>query len=144
MNNLKKHAVNETGELHLCDADEELLYCNGDNNKPDKSKPIVAVIYGPGSKIYADANQKLQNASMERVRKKGKVKTTAEQSSADSAEFLSTITKGIKNLEEGVEMTTDKSILKDLYQDRELGFIADQVAKYSNEWGNFSKPSASS
>lgn len=139
MSNLKKHAVNTTGRLHLRGADEELLYADN-----QKKRPIVAVIYGPGSKEYQRAMTEQSNRAIDRLKKKGKQDTTPEESAKEKAEFLSDITHSIENLIGDEPVCTDKNLIKEQYLDQEIGFIVDQVAKHAGDWGNFKKPSAQS
>ena len=131
---IRKHAVAETGRLHLQDAAGAELF-------DDQGRPVVAVIYGPGSKQYARANAKRSNRAMERMRKKGKVEQTAEELAAENADFLADITADLENLSyDGLEGRAKHLAV---YKDLSIGFIADQVAKYGNDWANFSKPSTS-
>jgi hypothetical protein len=139
MSNLKKHAVSLTGRLHLRGADDELLYADDAHQKP-----MVAIVYGPGSKEYQAAQTEQSNRSVDLLRKKGKSAVTPEEAAEAKAKFLCAITQGIENLTDNEPVTTDKAVLKEHYEDPELGFIGDQIAKYANEWGNFKKPSAAS
>jgi hypothetical protein len=142
MSNLRKFAVSQTTRLHLRDASENLMYADGQDGKPDHSKPIAANLYGPASKEYAKAQSAQNNRLMNRLKQKGKVEQTAEQKSQEDADFLADITISFENLEPEKATTTDRAMIIAQYLDAEIGFVRDQVAKHVNDWSNFTKPSA--
>lgn len=129
---IKNFAVCATGRLHLRDADDELMYT-------DDGKEIAVNVYGPGSKQFAKAQAAQSNRAIDKFKKKGKADQTAEQKAAESAEFLSDITESFENVE--YDGLTGSALAIAVYSDITLGFIADQVAKYVNDWANFKKPS---
>jgi len=131
---IRKFAVEQTATLHLRDADDELMYADG-----DKAKPVILRMYGPGSKKYAEAQARQSNRLMDKLKRKGKSDQTAEQRAGESAEFLADCTQGGENLEYGE--LTGREMLIAIYADESIGFIADQAAKFINDWANFTKPS---
>lgn len=132
---IKKFAVEPTKKLHLRDASDELMYSNG-----DKSKPMVVNLFGPASKQFAKAKAAQSNKIVDRMKRKGKSSQSADQNIAETAEFLSGCTESWENVEyQGI--TETNALSHAIYSDPEIGFIADQVSKELNEWGNFTKPS---
>lgn len=142
MSNLRKFAVSQTTRLHLRDANDNLMYADGTDGKPDHDKPIAATLYGPASKEYAKATAAQSNRLMNRLKQKGKVEQSAEQKAQEDADFLADITVNFENLEPGKDVTTDRGTIVAQYLDTEIGFVRDQIAKHVNDWSNFTKPSA--
>lgn len=139
---IKKYAVLGTGRLHLRDSDDQLMYADGDDGKPDMSKPMAVNLYGPGSKQFAKAQSDQNNRITEQLRRKGKALRTAEQKAAEAAEFLADCTQSWENVDYGT--LTGEALSKAVYSDIEIGFIADQVNKHLNDWANFTKGSTTS
>jgi hypothetical protein len=132
---IRKLAVSPTAALHLRDAAGQLIYADG-----DAAKPVIAHLYGPGSKQYAQAQAEQNNRMMERMRAKGKVTITAEQKTQETAEMLAACTASVDNLQYGE--LAGAAAVQAMYADISIGFIADQVAKYIGDWENFTQPSA--
>ncbi len=149
---IRKKAVNTTGTLHLRDASEKLMY--QEKTLPDgkivddKDRPVRVNLYGPGSKQYARATTWQSNQFMNRVKKRGKTEQTPEERAEENATFLGMCTQSWENMEYG-EATSDDATTPEkqtalsmaIYQDQEIGFVADQVAGYIKEWSNFLKDS---
>lgn len=134
---IRKFAVEPTGRLHLRDANDELMYADG-----DLSKPMVINGYGPGSKNYANAQAGQQNRMIDKLKSKGKANQTAEQKANEVAEFLADCTVSFENIEHGGLTGRDLSMA--VYSDISIGFVAEQFNKWLGDWGNFSKGSATS
>lgn len=133
--NIKKFAVEPTKRLHLRDAADQLIYADD-----AKTLPMAVNLYGPGSKQYARAKAAQNAKIMEKLKRKGKIEQTAEQSAAETAEFLASCTMSWENVEyDQISETNALSIA--IYSDESIGFIADQVSKELGEWGNFTKAS---
>lgn len=136
---IKKFAVDPTSRLHLRDANDELMYVCDVEGKPDESKPIAVVLYGPGSRQYAKAQARQHNRMVDKLKSKRKADQNAEQRAEENAEFLGACTVSWEN------MIYDKlegdALSKAVYCDASIGFIAEQVGKHLGEWGNFSKVS---
>lgn len=130
---IKKYAVSATSKLHLRDANDELMLTEDGN-------PVSVNLYGPGSKQFARAQAAQNNRMLDKLKRKGKSDQTAEQRAAEAAEFLSDCTESFENLE--YDELTGHALAMSVYSDITIGFIADQVAKYINDWSNFTKPSA--
>jgi hypothetical protein len=131
---IRKFAVEPTSRLHLRDATDELMYADG-----DESKPICAIVHGPGSKQYAKAQAAQQNRIIDKLKRKGKTEQSADQIAAEKAEFLADCTAGFENLE--YDGLTGDALARAVYGDTSIGFIADQVAKWMGDWSNFTKGS---
>lgn len=132
-NDIRKFSVSPTGRLHLRDASDELMYT-------DDSKEIAVNVYGPGSKQYAKAQAAQQNRMIDKLKRKGQTAQTAEQIAREKAEFLTDVTASFENLE--YDALTGDALATAVYSDISIGFVADQVAKYIGDWGNFSNGSA--
>lgn len=145
MSNIRKFAVEQTATIHLRDASEELMYAEGADGKPDKSKPMEIVVYSPGSKVYAKANAKQNNRLIDRMKAKGKTKQSAQELAEEKADFLTECTKEFRNIgyegPNGAELAGD-ALHRAVYEDLEIGFVADQVSKFLGDWENFTKTSA--
>lgn len=139
MSNLRKFAVTETSRLHLRSAADELLYADGPDGKPDISKPLVVVLYGPGSKQYQAAQAKNQNRMVEKLRRKGKVDQTAEEKASEQAEWLLACTHSFENV--SYDDLQGEAMARAIYTDPGIGFIADQVGKHIGDWANFTPKS---
>lgn len=137
MSDIRKHAVAATSVLHLRDAADELMYAD-----EKKEKPQTVTLYGPGSKEFAQAQARNQNRLIEKLRKKGKPSQTAEDKTAESADFLADCTVSMSNIE--YDKLTGAELHKAVYSDVSIGFIAEQVGKYLGEWSNFTKGVATS
>lgn len=142
MSDIRKHAVEETGVLHLRDASDELMYAEGEDGKPDTSKPMTVTLYSPGSKPYAKAQARNSNRMVDKLKKKGKADQTAEQKAQEIADFLADCTKSMENID--YDGLTGDALFKSVYADVSIGFVAEQVNKWLGDWGNFSKGSAKS
>lgn len=132
---ITKFAVEPTKRLHLRDAADQLMYADD-----AKTLPMAVNLYGPGSKQHGKAKAAQNSRIMEKLKRKGKIDQSAEQSAAETAEFLSACTASWENVEHG-KVTETESLSMAIYSDESIGFIADQVAKELNDWSNFTKPS---
>lgn len=136
---IRKFAVEPTSRLHLRDAADELMYVDGEDGTPDLTKPICAIVHGPGSKQYAKAQAAQQNRIIDKLKRKGKTEQSADQIAAEKAEFLADCTAGFENLD--YDGLTGDALARAVYGDTSIGFIADQVAKWMGDWSNFTKGS---
>jgi hypothetical protein len=142
---LKKHGVAATGKCHLKDAKGNKIYVEGQDGKADKTKPVIAHLYSPGTPQYALAQQMNSNEQLALVKEKGNSEFTPEESRGLMARFLARCTQEIENTdpsEYGGKQGFDLWVA--IYEDLEIGFIADQVNKFLGSWGNFTKGSANS
>ena len=133
MSDIRKFAVSPTARLHLRDAGDELMYT-------EDGKEIAVNVYGPGSKQYAKAQAAQQNRMIEKLKRKGQSNQSAEQMAKEKAEFLSDCTAGFENLE--FDGLTGEALAIAVYSDQEIGFIADQVNKFTGDWASFLPKSA--
>jgi hypothetical protein len=134
---IKKFAVQPTSRLHLRDASDELMFADD-----AKTQPIAVNLYGPGSKQYAKAQAAKNNRILDKLKRKGKTDQTADEQAQETAEFLADCVASWENLEYDQLQGRDLSIA--VFSDPSTGFIADQVAKYSGDWSNFTGKSTTS
>lgn len=135
MSNLKKFALQAISILHLRDGNDNLMYADGPDGRPDKSRPMRARLLGPGTKQYAQARTEQSNRNMDRIKKKGKTDQTAEDSIKETALFLARCTDGLENIEVGE--LEGKDLYVAVYSDLELCFIPTQIDRYIGETANF-------
>lgn len=138
MTDIRKFAVEQTGRLHLRDANDELMYADDDA----KTLPIAVTLYGPASKQYAKAQAAQNNRLIDKLKRKGKTEQTAEQIAAEKAEFLADCTASWENMD--YDGLAGIALSKAVYADQSIGFIADQVAKFIGDWSSFTPGSAKS
>lgn len=138
---IRKFAVEPTSILHLRDANDELMYAEGPDGKPDESKPIRVHVFGPGSKPYAQAQTKSHNRMVDLLKRKGKTDLSAEKKLQEQAELLAGCTEKFENLE--YDKLQGHALAMAVYTDQTIGFIAEQVGKHLGDWSNFSKPTSS-
>jgi hypothetical protein len=142
MSDIRKHAVEPTSRLHLRDAADAPLYADGEDGNPDPSKPMVAVLYGPGSKQYAKAVAARNNRLVDTLKKKGKTEKSAEEQARETADFLAACTHSLENVDyDGLE---GEAKFRAVYSDTSIGFIPEQIGKHLGEWGNFKRASSTS
>lgn len=132
MADIRKFAVAQTARLHLRDATDEPMMAG--------ELPMMVNVFGPGSKQYAKATAAQQNRVMDLLKRKGKTDQSAEDKARENAEFLADCTESFENVD--YNGLTGRELALAVYGDREIGFIADQVAKHLGDWGNFTKPSS--
>lgn len=122
----------DTAAIHLKGLDGEPLYYD--------NKPVQIVIHGPGSQAHAQMKARQTNRILKRMNDNdGKMKVAPfEEQEIETAEDLASITVAFENLVyPPAQDLTGTEKFKMLYLDRKLGFITQQVAKASGEWGNF-------
>lgn len=140
---IKDIAVLDTHRLHLRDAEGELMYEVDAHGQPDETKPVVAVIYGPGTKQYRKAKADQQNRAIGLLQRKG-AKQTPESIAQQTAEFLADITAELHHLDaddDDGEPLAGRDLFVAVYRDPKIGFIADQVHAAVHDWANFSRAS---
>lgn len=130
----KKFAVEETGVLELRDAGDEPMI-------GEDKKPMTITVFGPGSKQYAKAQAAQQNRMIDKLKKKGKTEETADEKAKEQAEFLSGCTKEFSS-NITVEQLKGDALFKAVYSDRTIGFVAEQVGRFLNDWSSFKKLSS--
>jgi hypothetical protein len=140
MTDIRKFAVEETAVLHLKDANDELMYADGTDGNPDKSKPMRIKLYGPGSKKFAKVQAANNNKLFTRLKKKGKEDQSADDKAQESADTLTALTHSFENI--GYDELSGEALYKAVYLDASIGFIATQVNAHLNDWANFTKASA--
>jgi hypothetical protein len=140
MTDIRKFAVTPTSPLHLRDAADELMYALDADGKPDTSKPMRAVLFGPGSKQFKAAQAKSSNQMIQRLKKKGKTDRSAEDQLRENTDFLVACTKSLENVE--FDALSGEALFEAVYTTPEVGFIPEQINKHINDWANFTTPSA--
>ena len=139
MSNLKKYALVPTIIHHLRDGNDELMYADGPDGKPDESKPMRAHMYGPSTKAYANARAAQSNRSMDRLKKKGKSDMSSKDQIEETATFLAACTERLENVE--VDSLTDKALHMAVYTDLDVCFIPAQLDRLLGDTANFTKAS---
>lgn len=133
-------SVTPTAPIHLKGADGELLYSNGDT-----SKPVRVIVYGPGSDQFAAIEAKQTSRVLKRMADNdGKPSAVApEVRIRERAEDLAAVTVGFENFSyppAGDKQGAD--LFQAFYADPKLGYMAQQVMKSVQDWGNFKPGSA--
>ena len=136
---IKSFATSPTHKFQLRDAQDELMFKDG-----DRDQPCMVEVYGPGSRTYVEADNKRTKAIIARSAKKGgKIDIgSSDDQIAERAGFLADITKGFENVDYEGKSGHDLAVA--VYSDIELGFIADQVDEKRKDWANFKKGSVTS
>lgn len=125
---LSQFEASDTGILEVQNQkDDGPLMFNG--------QPVTIELYGPGSDQYAKAQSKIESAGQARLfaAARGKAKDAAAEARKDQIEKLVACTKSINNFPVSAAA---------LYENRKLGYITNQVARYLEDWGNFLSPAA--
>lgn len=135
--NIKSKAVAETSFLHLKDAQDNLMYTEGD--KKNDKKPVGVNVFGPGSREYQAAQSKLNNRMVQRLQKRGKFEQSSDEKQKEHAQHLAEITHSFVELD--YDGLTGRDLALAVYGDRSIGFIADQVAEHVKDWSNFTQSS---
>ncbi|MBW6531928.1 hypothetical protein KZ820_14395 [Sphingomonas sp. RRHST34] len=131
-----KLRVADTAAIHLKDADGNPLY--------DEGKPVRIHVFGPSSKQFAQVEGKQTTRVLKR-REENDGKATAptpEQRLAETAEDLAAITARFEGLTYGDKQGAE--LFEAVYADPALGFIANQVQRFVQNWGNFRGGSSAS
>ncbi len=146
MSALQKYEMVDVGILHIRDAEDELMYADGPDGKPDESKPMRIHLYGPGSKQQAKAQTRYKNSLVAKMaRKGGKVKLTADEERELDAQFLADVTKQFDNMGDLVPAGQDlagEDLYLAVYGNQKLTFIPQQAQLYARDTSNF-KPAPS-
>lgn len=130
-------AVRDTTAIHLKDAGGSFLF--------DDGKPVQIIVYGPGSKPYAELEARQSARAVRRMSENDNKIALAppEQRAREEAEDLASITVAFENIAyPPAGDVTGRALFEAFYADRTLGFIAAQVGKACRDWGNFSGASA--
>jgi len=135
---IRQFAVDPTKRLPLRDAAEQPMFADGDT-----SKPMAVRLYGPGSTQHAAAQAAQQARMLDKVfKRRNKAAQSAEELAREKAEFLADCTEAFEHVDYDGKEGRDLALA--IYSDITIGFIADQVARFLGDWGNFTKGSASS
>lgn len=100
-------------------------------------------VYGPGTQVFVAAKSAASTTVMERIRKRGKVNPKDQEEVAETAKFLTAITKSFNNFNYR-GMPNGKDAFHALYSDISLGWITDQVNRDGGDWANFMPESPNS
>ncbi|TCD04278.1 hypothetical protein EYB45_08500 [Erythrobacteraceae bacterium CFH 75059] len=137
MFDITSQAASDTSAIHLKGLDGEHLY-------DDKGNPVRIVVYGPGSRQFAQVEARQTARAIKRMEANdGKLSVASpEQRDAETAEDLAAITVAFENFDyPPAKGKPDAERFAALYLDRSLGFITKQVTKHLNDWGNFKNAS---
>lgn len=134
---ITKRRATETATVKLKSGD-------GTYMKDDSGKFLAAVLYGPGSKVWHEAQAEMTRKRTERVKEaEGNITAALEGGDADQNEFLAAVTVEWIGWEypcpdkKGWESSREMFVTA--YSDRALGYIRDQLWSEVNSWGSFMK-----
>lgn len=133
MADIRKFAVEETAVCPLRDAGDEPMV-------GDDKQPMTVTLYGPGSKQYAQAQAAQSNRLIDKLKRKGKTEETADEKTREQADFLAGCTKEFSS-NIVLDNLKGDALHKAVYSDRSIGFIAEQVGRFLQDWSSFKKPS---
>lgn len=144
---ITKQRAAQTGFLHLRGLDNQLLYEDGADGKPDLEKKVGIHFYSPGSKQQAAAEGRATERALKRARDNDGTPTpaTPDVRRQENAEDLAAATQRFENLTYPPSGDAQgEELFKALYADPDLGFIVSQAAKFLANWGNFKPGSVTS
>lgn len=138
MFDITSQAVADTAAIHLKGTDGDPLFDQDGN-------PIRVVVYGPSSKQFGALEARQTARAIKRVNDNdGKAAVLPpEQRTAELAEDLAAITVSFENF--SYPPAADKQgqeLYQAFYADPKLGYMAQQVLKAVQNWGNFKPGSA--
>lgn len=125
---LESYELNETATLILRNARDD------DDLRGTDGQPVKITLYGPGSEEHARATHKMSNRATARASSMLRGKNSGSQSEAaedDQIDFLSAITHNISR-----NFPIDP---RELYANRRLVYIRNQVERFVADNANFSK-----
>jgi hypothetical protein len=118
----------------------------GENQYAEDGSPLTITLYSPGTKQHQKARHAAEERNNTRVigRMQGKSgeKQSAEDKTAEQAEYLAACTAGFNGF--GIEGLNGHELFKAVYSNLEIGHIAEDANKFIAERSNFLKPSAKS
>lgn len=126
-------AVRDTAPIHLKDAAGDYLY--------DDGKPVRIVVYGPGSRVFAEVEARQHDRALRRIAENDGKPMIAplHERRVEEAQDLAALTVGFEHLSyapagdaQGV------ALFEAVYLESKLGFVKAQVSKFVADWGNFS------
>lgn len=139
MFNLKKLAIAATADMPVRDA-------SGEIQVDENGATLTITFHSPGTKPFQKAKHARDQRNNARVmavmQGKSEAKQTAEEATAERAEFLAACTVSFNG--HGVEGKSGFEMFKATYADLEIGHIADDGEKFLGDRGNFKKPLATS
>lgn len=141
---MSKYELIEEATLHVKDAEDEPMFADGPDGEPDKSKPMLIHMYGPGTKQQAKAQQARSNRATGRIQRTGKLDMTEQQALADSAEFAAGCTREMENME-GLATKAGldaDDMVRDIYSNRRLHHVLAQAEQFARNTANFKQPSS--
>ncbi len=122
--------VADTVPIHVKAADGTRLYHD--------NKPVLIIVYGPGSDVFDEVTERqVARAIKRREENDGKIDLgTKDERRAELAQDLADLTVRFDNLAYPPAGAAEgKELFRALYSDQKLGFIAQQVAKETGDWG---------
>lgn len=131
-----KIAFKETTDIHLKHpVTDEPLYCLASDGKPDKARPMLAVIYGKHTSVYKNAYTRL----MKSFQLAGKKQVDAAETEKQAMELLVSCVDKFRNLDietENGKLNPDniESVLTDAF------WIKNQIDRAIVDLENFMLP----
>jgi len=137
MFDITKKRVGETGTIELKAAD-------GGRLTDDDGNVLSVTVYGPGSKVWQQAQAEMNRQRAVRLRESGgRIEGAIENAVDDQVELLSRITVRFNGWTYP-DAGEGQAMFRAAYADLQLGFIRDQVFAGANDWAPFSKGLAKS
>ncbi|MEP7340429.1 MAG: hypothetical protein ABI977_22045 [Acidobacteriota bacterium] len=136
----KLAATSDEGRwLHLRDPFEnQLLFADGPDGKPDENKPMRICLYGKDSKAFKRAERDLLTKSLSKAQGRNKADVTAESAIAQGIGILIAATKTWENLiVDGVEVPFSENQCAAIYSARDWGWLKEQVDDFVGNRANF-------
>ena len=130
----------ETGDIAIVDGEGNPLF--------DDGKPLSVTAYGPGSKVWQQADADRRRKRVARLEKnRGKASAVIDSALEDDIDFLVRVTISFNNwtypAPDGGEWQAKDAMFRAAYTDDSIGFIRDHVHQQVHDWG-FTKGSAQS
>lgn len=101
----------------------------------DEKKPVEVELFGTSSKEYRNAVTAMQNRQLKRQAKKEKA--SVEVMRHEGIELLVACSAGSKNLSIGGKPVKTADDFRELYSDRKLSWLKDQVDEALGDVANF-------
>lgn len=141
---VKKFAGSLTSNLHFKDLNGDLMYAEGADGKPDRSKPMRATMYGPGSKQFArvqaaEANRIISRMQDQAVDQKNPQTESGDQRIQSEIDAASELTDSFENIE--YDGLAGRDLIVAVYSDPLLWFLRQQANRYPRDSANFRRPS---
>lgn len=131
-------ALLDVAPIHLKNAAGDHLYAPGADGKPDLGKPCRVFLFGPGSDVFTQVEQRQTTRSLQRAQDNDNKITLAAPADrvAEQAEDMADLTSHFENFGyQGQELTRDR--FRAFYADKKMVHFHRQVTKSLGQVGNW-------